>query len=94
MKERMRGLRLLKCCPYSGALLFGVLAVTVAGFFLAGCASARRGEPIAGEWKGDPKIERGKVVFMQKCHMCHPGGEAGLGPALNNKPAPPETTSA
>jgi mono/diheme cytochrome c family protein len=25
---------------------------------------------------------------MEKCHRCHPGGEAGLGPALNNKPFP------
>jgi mono/diheme cytochrome c family protein len=31
---------------------------------------------------------RGEVVFMQHCHSCHPGGEAGLGPALNNKPLP------
>lgn len=21
---------------------------------------------------------------MARCHQCHPGGEAGLGPALNN----------
>ena len=25
---------------------------------------------------------------MAKCNKCHPGGEAGLGPALNNKPLP------
>ncbi|WP_447977226.1 c-type cytochrome [Candidatus Nitrospira bockiana] len=25
---------------------------------------------------------------MAKCHQCHPGGEAGLGPAINNKPLP------
>ena len=31
---------------------------------------------------------RGQVVFMQHCHKCHPGGDAGLGPALNNKPYP------
>jgi mono/diheme cytochrome c family protein len=27
-------------------------------------------------------------VFQQHCHQCHPGGEGGLGPALNDKPAP------
>jgi mono/diheme cytochrome c family protein len=25
---------------------------------------------------------------MRDCHQCHPGGEAGVGPALNNKPLP------
>jgi len=25
---------------------------------------------------------------MKHCHQCHPGGEAGLGPALTNKPLP------
>ncbi len=25
---------------------------------------------------------------MASCHQCHPGGEAGLGPALNDKPLP------
>jgi mono/diheme cytochrome c family protein len=27
-------------------------------------------------------------LFMAQCHHCHPGGAAGLGPALNNKPLP------
>jgi mono/diheme cytochrome c family protein len=31
---------------------------------------------------------RGEVVFMQRCHKCHPHGEAGLGPAINGKPLP------
>jgi mono/diheme cytochrome c family protein len=25
---------------------------------------------------------------MTQCHQCHPGGEAGLGPSLNDKPLP------
>jgi mono/diheme cytochrome c family protein len=25
---------------------------------------------------------------MKLCNQCHPGGDAGLAPALNNKPAP------
>jgi mono/diheme cytochrome c family protein len=36
----------------------------------------------------DPKLERGRVAFMQHCHQCHPGGEGGLGPGLNDKPLP------
>jgi mono/diheme cytochrome c family protein len=53
------------------------------------CASARRGEPLTGSSEiPDPQVEQGQIVFMQKCHKCHPGGEAGLGPAINDKPLP------
>ena len=52
------------------------------------CHSVRRGEPIVGPMLLNAKEERGRIVFMQRCHQCHPNGEAGLGPALNNKPAP------
>ena len=55
---------------------------------VAGC-SARRGEPIVGPLPiSEPEIARGHQVFMRECHQCHPGGEAGLGPAINNKPIP------
>jgi mono/diheme cytochrome c family protein len=36
----------------------------------------------------DARIKKGQLVFFQNCNQCHPHGEAGLGPALNNKPAP------
>jgi mono/diheme cytochrome c family protein len=53
------------------------------------CGSSRRSEPIRGPLALESaKLEQGKVVFMEHCHKCHPGGETGLGPALNNKPAP------
>lgn len=54
-----------------------------------GCHTTRRGEPMTGPMQStDPKVEHGRLVFLQNCYQCHPGGEAGLGPALNNKPAP------
>ncbi len=31
---------------------------------------------------------RGERLFYKHCSRCHPGGEAGLGPALNDKPLP------
>src|SRR5687768_4149345 len=63
-------------------LLVGVLVL------LAGC-SARRGEPLAGPLDQRPSgVARGQQVFMVHCHACHPGGEAGLAPAINNKPLP------
>ena len=56
--------------------------------FTAGC-SARRGEPFLGALRiSEPGIARGQQVFYRDCHQCHPGGEAGLGPAINNKPLP------
>jgi mono/diheme cytochrome c family protein len=55
----------------------------------AGCGSARRSEPIAGPLRlTSDGARRGERVFMAECQPCHPGGEAGLGPALNDKPAP------
>lgn len=54
-----------------------------------GCGSARRGEPFAPAFKADSaELARGEMVFMRYCHQCHPGGEAGIGPAINNKPLP------
>jgi mono/diheme cytochrome c family protein len=55
---------------------------------LAGC-SARRSEPIAGPFQpSSPEVQRGEVVFDRNCSHCHPGGEKGLAPAINNKPLP------
>jgi mono/diheme cytochrome c family protein len=54
-----------------------------------GCRTARRGEPFTGphQWQ-QPAVQRGELVFAKNCYQCHPGGEAGLAPAINDKPAP------
>jgi hypothetical protein len=58
-------------------------------FLTASCGSVRRGEPISGPLdRLNPEVERGQLVFQRHCHQCHPGGEGGLGPGLNDKPAP------
>ncbi len=58
-------------------------------FTLAACGSARRGPPFTEPMEmTDASRHRGEQVFFHHCHPCHPGGEAGLGPALNNKPLP------
>jgi mono/diheme cytochrome c family protein len=54
--------------------------------FTAGCGSARRSEPLRGPLTLNEQTKRGQVVFMQQCHKCHPGGEAGVGPSINNVP--------
>jgi mono/diheme cytochrome c family protein len=54
----------------------------------AGC-SARRSEPIAGPLGyTSPELRAGEIAFDRHCSHCHPGGEKGLAPALNNKPLP------
>ena len=65
-------------------IALAILCLTVA----AGCGSARRREPIRTPVTLDAAVSRGQVVFMENCHQCHPGGEAGLGPAINDKPFP------
>ncbi|MBB6611448.1 cytochrome c [Pontibacter sp. Tf4] len=56
---------------------------------LFACGTAKRGEPaFAAIPDSEPAIAQGRVVFDTFCNKCHPGGEAGLGPAINNKPLP------
>jgi mono/diheme cytochrome c family protein len=66
-----------------------VLGALVLASVSASCGSARRGAPLIGErHPTDAKLALGEQVFDRNCSQCHPGGEAGLGPALNNKPLP------
>ena len=66
-----------------------LVVLTATLVWLGGCASARRGEPLKGPLPvTNEQLERGQRVFMEHCQKCHPGGETGLGPALNNKPFP------
>lgn len=53
---------------------------------ISGCGSARRSEPLRGPLQLNEQLQRGQVVFMTNCHKCHPGGEAGAGPSINNVP--------
>lgn len=66
--------------PVSLALVWLLLA--------SACGSARRSEPLRGPLALNDQLQRGQVVFMQNCHKCHPGGEAGVAPSINNVPLP------
>jgi mono/diheme cytochrome c family protein len=55
----------------------------------ASCGTARRGEPLTGPHTlDDPVLVAGERAFNTYCAQCHPGGTAGVGFALNNKPLP------
>ena len=58
------------------------------GIICAACATARRRPPLGPAPALTGQAGTGQVAFMEKCNRCHPGGEAGLGPALNDKPFP------
>jgi mono/diheme cytochrome c family protein len=64
------------------------LAVIAIAVLVAGCGTARRDEPLYGKLELDRSEQRGQRVFYEYCNQCHPQGEAGLGPAINNKPVP------
>jgi mono/diheme cytochrome c family protein len=56
---------------------------------LAACGPARVGEPFGPPVRFvSAEAEMGERVFMEHCHQCHPGGAAGLGPSINDKPLP------
>src|ERR1043166_698893 len=77
----MRRKPLLKIILITACIVFAAAAI--------GCRSVRRREPIVGPLNStDPAVQHGKIVFMRQCYSCHPGGEGGLGPGLNDKPLP------
>ena len=65
------------------------VSLALTAVLLTACGTARRGEPLIGERRPpDAKLALGEQVFDRNCSQCHPGGESGLGPSLNNKPLP------
>ena len=56
---------------------------------LSYCGTARRGTPLyAPLTVENAAVANGETVYMTSCQKCHPGGAAGLGPAINDKPLP------
>lgn len=67
----------------------GLMVVLAAAGLLA-CGSARRSETVQATAAQivTPAQQRGELVFMRNCNQCHPLGEGGLGPPINNKAFP------
>lgn len=56
---------------------------------LSYCGTARRGEPLYKPMNlENEQVAQGQVLYMRYCDKCHPGGESGLAPAINDKPVP------
>ena len=67
----------------------GRIAVALSVVFTLACGSARRVPPVASpvELRSEKEVA-GQHEFIEYCHQCHPHGEGGLAPAINNKPLP------
>lgn len=73
--------------------VFVVLILLATVYFTTVSFSAcvmRKSEPIKQKafQPETQRIANGERVYMAHCQKCHPGGEAGLGPAINSNPAP------
>ena len=69
------------------------ILVVVIGLWITGCGNTYRPSPqaaVLGEAKliDDEKLVNGRKQFNLNCYQCHPGGAAGLAPAINDKPLP------
>ena len=66
-----------------------IIYAVAAALAVAGCGPAHRGEPNGPRVTTvTPDQVRGERLFFQMCSQCHPGGGAGLGPAINNMTLP------
>ena len=71
------------------ARLHLIVACLSATVLFIGCGPERRDEPLTEPLTNDdPRVALGHRVYSQHCHQCHPGGAAGLAPAINDKPLP------
>ena len=66
-----------------------VASVWTCAALMPSCSS-RKAEALKGKQfvPANARIANGERVYMRACQKCHPGGEAGLGPAINSNPAP------
>src|SRR5690349_20262231 len=70
------------------ATLAAIAALAIA-ISSIGCGTARRDALVARPLhRPTSQVELGERIFTARCNQCHPGGAAGLGPAINNKPVP------
>lgn len=49
---------------------------------LFSCSARRIEKEMTGS--ENPQITSGRIVFKYNCQKCHPNGEAGVGPSINN----------
>jgi cytochrome c5 len=73
--------------PWAEGRVVSLLAL-LCSVALSGCGRQRTSEPFAGPVVLTERQALGERVFFKNCNECHPQGQAGLAPALNNKSLP------
>lgn len=70
-------------------VLMAMTTMISTSVFIISCV-ARKSEPVKQKLfiPSNERVAKGEMVFMAHCQKCHPGGEGGLGPAINANPAP------
>ncbi|MDQ3047394.1 MAG: cytochrome c [Bacteroidota bacterium] len=48
------------------------------------CSARRVKKDMSAAQSEDPRIMEGRLIFKNQCQKCHPNGESGVGPPLNN----------
>ncbi len=61
-----------------------IVSVFSTVLFMTACSARRVHKEWTTSQSEDPVIKEGRFVFKQNCQRCHPNGEAGVGPSLNN----------
>ena len=61
---------------------------TIAFAPICACGGSRQSPPLRTPEKLNAEERAGLDVYMRECNGCHPQGDGGLGPALNDKPVP------
>ena len=76
--------------PVTALAALGLLVASCGtALMLTGCGSEHRDEPFTRRLvPDDPRVAAGQQLFSRHCYQCHPGGSAGLGPGMNDKPLP------
>jgi mono/diheme cytochrome c family protein len=67
-------------------IILAIAILICSALYFVSCSSRRVKKDMSIEQ--DQKAADGRSVFKNKCQKCHPNGEAGVGPALNNKKLP------
>ncbi len=66
----------------------GLVVTLLLGFAVSNCSAPSRIPAATVVSMPSEELREGRLLFSDYCSACHPGGRAGLGPSIINKPLP------
>lgn len=73
--ENCETLEPMKTPVYSTLIILSIIVLT-------SCSARRVNKDMSST--NNPLIEEGRLIFKYHCQKCHPNGESGVGPPINN----------